>query len=423
MRVASPDSVTQIGLPETQLGIIPAWGGSTRLPKLIGIQKALPLILAGKTMAPQYARKLGAIDDVVPRERLVERCLQLLKSPPNRKSHWLQNSLPGAALAGCLAKRDLKKRTRSHYPALEKAVDVATGSLRRSHASSLKAERMAALDLAQSETTRQLLRLFFLTEKSKKSESKTDSAIRAPIRHTAVIGAGVMGAGIAHWIASRKIPVILKDINEAAVARGMQTIRQRFAEAVSSRIFTKGGAAHLYNLVAPAATAVPMMHTDLVIEAAVENMGVKKKIFADLATRTRPDTILATNTSALSITELAEAVPHPERVIGLHFFNPVHRMKLVEIVYTEKTRPEVSEACLNFVRKIGKSPVLVKDSPGFLVNRILMPYLIEAGRFFEQGVAPKKIDDAMLDFGMPVGPIQLLDDIGLDVALHGAEPM
>jgi 3-hydroxyacyl-CoA dehydrogenase / enoyl-CoA hydratase / 3-hydroxybutyryl-CoA epimerase len=422
VRVASPDAVTQIGLPETQLGIIPAWGGSTRFPKLIGIQKALPLILAGKTMAPSHARKLGAIDDVVPRERLVERCLQLLEERPKRKSFGLQNSLPGTILAGFLAKKGLKKRTRGHYPALLKAIETATGALRRTHANSLKAERVAAMDLAGGETARQLLRLFFLTEKSKKSTA-ADQVKIAEIKHTAVIGAGVMGAGIAHWIASRKIPVLLKDLDEAAVARGMQTIQQRFAEAVSSRIFSKGDAARRFHLVAPAASPVPMPQIDLVIEAAVENMAVKKKIFADLATRTRPEAILATNTSALSISELAGSVPNPERVVGLHFFNPVHRMKLVEIVYTEKTRPEVTEACLNFVRKLGKSPVLVKDSPGFLVNRILMPYLIEAGRFFEQGIDPKKIDEAMLDFGMPVGPVQLLDDIGLDVALHVAETM
>ncbi|MEO0415305.1 MAG: 3-hydroxyacyl-CoA dehydrogenase NAD-binding domain-containing protein, partial [Verrucomicrobiota bacterium] len=179
----------------------------------------------------------------------------------------------------------------------------------------------------------------------------------------------------------------------------------------------------LQHLVTPITGRVPMHNRDIIIEAAVENLATKKKIFTELAEHSRPDTILATNTSALSITELASTIPHPERVVGLHFFNPVHRMKLVEIIYTDHTSAEVKQACLDHVRKLGKSPVLVKDSPGFLVNRILMPYLIEAGRLLEMGVAPTAIDNALLSFGMPVGPIRLLDDIGLDVALHVAETM
>ena len=422
VRVASPDKVTRIGLPETMLGIIPAWGGSSRFPGLVGIQKALPLILAGTQMAPKQARKLGAVDDVVPRERLVDRCLQLMGKGIERKTYRLQNSWPGAALAGFVAKRDLRKRTRGHYPALLKAVDVVTAAPRRPLATSFKAERDAALELASREETKQLIRIFFLTEASKKTGVAVIEEV-PEIAHCTVIGSGVMGAGIAHWSASRGVPVLLKDIDEAAVARGMQTIRKRFDEAVSRRIFTKGEAAKRFGLVSPTAENVPMGHTDIVIEAAVENMDIKKKIFADLADRTRDDAILATNTSALSIADLAEAVPQPERVVGLHFFNPVHRMKLVEVIHTSETAPAVVQACLNFVRKIGKSPVLVKDSPGFLVNRILMPYLIEAGRLMEKGVDPREIDEAMLDFGMPVGPIQLLDDIGLDVALHVAETM
>ncbi|MDF1756042.1 MAG: 3-hydroxyacyl-CoA dehydrogenase NAD-binding domain-containing protein [Verrucomicrobiales bacterium] len=422
IRVASLDQSTKIGLPETLLGIIPSWGGSTRLPKLIGVQKSLSLILAGKKMAPKYAKKLGAVDDVVPRERLVERCLQLLKKRPERDSHWKTNNFAAAKIAKAVATKDVMKRTRGHYPAMLEAIDVVTAAPLRSHASSLKAERDAALELAGSETTRQMIRLFFLTEKSKKGGVDVSGEV-PKIDHVTVVGAGVMGAGIAHWTASRKIPVLLKDINEEAVARGLKTISKRFAEAVDRRIFTPGEAAERQNMVSPAAENVPMKHTDLIVEAAVENMGIKRKIFAELASRTRPDAILATNTSALSIEELSTSIPNPERVVGLHFFNPVHRMKLVEVIYTSETKPEVTQACLNFVRKIGKSPVLVQDSPGFLVNRILMPYLIEAGRLFQKGIPPKKIDEAMLDFGMPVGPIQLLDDIGLDVALHVAETM
>lgn len=423
VRVASLDKVTKIGLPETLLGIVPAWGGSTRLPKLIGVQKALPLILSAKKMAPKHAKKVGAVDDAVPRERVIPRCIQLLDSPPDRPSLWKQNNPLSCIIAKTVANRNTRQKTRGHYPALTQAIDIITSAPNASTTASLNAERDAALELAGSETTKQMIRLFFLTEKYKKSKLDCDSDKVPKINHTTVIGAGVMGAGIAHWTASRGLPVLLKDINDEAVARGMHTIGKRFAEGVKRRIFTKGQAEKLKNLVVPTSSNVPMQHTDLIVEAAVENMDIKKKIFADLADRVSDDTILATNTSALSITELSTAIPHPERVVGLHFFNPVHRMKLVEVIYTENTAPEISQACVDFVRRIGKSAVLVKDSPGFLVNRILMPYLIEAGRLFELGIHPKKIDDAMLNFGMPVGPIQLLDDIGLDVALHVANTM
>ena len=422
VRVASSGQRTKIGLPETLLGIIPAWGGSTRLPRLIGIKKSLSLILGAKKMAPQYAKKMGVVDDVVPKERLVERCLQLLSNPPPRKSFALENSRPAAALAKWLALRGLKKRTRGNYPAPVEAVEVVTAAPRRDLETSLSAERSAVLRLANDPVAGQLTRLFFLSEKSKKTNA--GSAGQVPeVRRCAVIGAGVMGAGIAHWTASRRLPVLLKDIDEDAVARGMRTIRKRFREGVNRKIFSKGEAAGLEALISPAAEAVPMKRCDLVIEAAVENMEIKKKIFEDLVSRTRPDTILSTNTSALSVTELASGIENPERVAGLHFFNPVHRMKLVEVIRPELASPETIDACLNFVRTIGKSPVLVKDSPGFLVNRILMPYLIEAGRLIETGVDPAALDRAMLDFGMPVGPARLLDDIGLDVALHVAETM
>ena len=422
IRVASPDKATKIGLPETLLGIIPAWGGSTRLPKLIGLPKALPLILGGKKLAPKHARKLGLVDDVVPRERLAQRAIQLLHQPPARKSHWKTNNRLAATVIKKMAIRDIMSKSRGKYPALIRAAEVVSAAGYRSESASLKAERDAVRGLVASGVTAQMIRLFFLTEKSKKTNIE-DAGEVSPVTKCAVIGAGVMGAGIAHWVASWGISVLLKDINEEAVAKGMQTIGKRFSEGLKRRIFTKGEAAARYQLVAPAASDVPMDNVEMIIEAAVENMEIKKKIFTDLAGRTSDDTILATNTSALSITELASAVPHPERVAGLHFFNPVHRMKLVEIIHTDETSPRVAQTCLNFVRRLGKSPVLVKDSPGFLVNRILMPYLIEAGRLFETGVDPKKLDEAMLDFGMPVGPMQLLDDIGLDVALHVAETM
>ncbi|MFV1994733.1 MAG: 3-hydroxyacyl-CoA dehydrogenase NAD-binding domain-containing protein, partial [Verrucomicrobiales bacterium] len=250
-----------------------------------------------------------------------------------------------------------------------------------------------------------------------------NAAAAAKIERTAVIGAGVMGAGIAHWLSSRKLPVILQDLSAERVAAGLSLISKRYAEAVKRRIFTRAEAARLFEHVSPAAEPVPLVLADLVIEAATEKLALKKKIFENLEKRVRPEAILATNTSALPIGEIAAGLEHPERVIGLHFFNPVHRMQLVEIVVPETTDPAVVESALAFVKAIAKLPVIVSDTPGFLVNRVLMPYLVEAGLLYQAGVSARAIDEAMLDFGMPMGPLRLLDEIGLDVALDVAQTL
>ncbi len=424
-RVASPDRATRIGLPETQLGILPAWGGSTRLPRLIGLPKALDLIVGGKQLAPKHARKLGLVDDVSPRERLVDRALQFIargKRKPSR--HPMTNHRLGAVVIRDIAEARAAKKTRGNYPAIEKAIRVVTRGVSRSLADSLRAEREAVVELAETGAAKQLIRVFFLQENAKKFHHHPEARSRA-VERTAVIGAGVMGAGIAQWVSARGLPVILQDIDPARVAAGMKAVAKVYAGAVKRRLFSPAEARHLADRIAPAATPVPLGDVDLVVEAAVERLDIKKQIFADLCARSSADTVLATNTSAMPISELAtaEGVTHPGRIVGIHFFNPVHQMKLVEIVVTDTTSAETVETALAFVRRIGKLPVVVKDSPGFLVNRILMPYLIEAGRLFERGLDPRTIDDAMLDFGMPMGPIRLLDEVGLDVALHVAETM
>jgi alkylation response protein AidB-like acyl-CoA dehydrogenase/3-hydroxyacyl-CoA dehydrogenase len=227
-----------------------------------------------------------------------------------------------------------------------------------------------------------------------------------------------MGAGIAQWLSSRDLRVILRDVDAERVAKGMAAISKIYHDGAKRHVFTPVEARQGMDRISPAPVEVPLRHTDLVIEAAVEKLELKQKIFQRLDDLTTEDTILATNTSALPVSELAAATRHPERVIGLHFFNPVHRMQLVEVVAPRQTSPEVLQRAVRFVQQIGKLPVVVSDSPGFLVNRILMPYLIEAGNLFEAGAVVTELDAAMLDFGMPMGPMSLLDEVGLDVALH-----
>lgn len=243
------------------------------------------------------------------------------------------------------------------------------------------------------------------------------------IRRCAVIGAGVMGAGIAQWLSARGLPVMLRDVNPEQVGKGLNTIARLYAEGVKRHLFTPVEACSGLDRIFPAAGEGSLDTVDLVIEAAVEKMDLKQQIFRRLDELAGPKTILATNTSALSVAEIAAATQKPGRVVGLHFFNPVHRMQLVEVIHGPETDPEVLRRAVRFVQHIGKSPVIVKDSPGFLVNRILIPYLIEAGRLFEAGARVQDLDEIMLEFGMPMGPLRLLDEVGLDVAQHVAETL
>jgi 3-hydroxyacyl-CoA dehydrogenase/enoyl-CoA hydratase/3-hydroxybutyryl-CoA epimerase len=312
---------------------------------------------------------------------------------------------------------------------VQKALDVVLqGSAMKNEADSFALERAAITELVTLDSTKNLLRLFSLQERAKKisvplaGASLNGANGKSPhgLPRTAVIGAGVMGAGIAQWISARGGRVILRDIDANRVATGMATVANLYASGQRRHTFTAREARAGRDRVSPAPTEVPLHHVDLVIEAAVEKMEVKKTIFRRLDELVSDHTILATNTSALSIAELAAATKYPHRVVGLHFFNPVHKMQLIEVVVGRDTAPEITQRALRFAQAIGKLPVLVKDSPGFLVNRILIPYMIEAGVLFWEGASVKDIDDAMLDFGMPMGPLRLIDEVGADVALDVA---
>lgn len=421
-RVASDASATRLGLPETQLGILPAWGGSTRLPALLGLPTALPLILSGKLLKGTDAKRKGLVDAVVPVEHLESHALTFLKRGLRRRPRhpFLHNSFVVSRIRK-RATRDLLAKTHGLYPGPQEALEVALASVNHPRSVSLAAERDAILRLAKRPETRQLIRLFFLQEHAKKHRHVEVEP--REIKRVAVIGAGLMGSGIAYWLSTRGLPVTLQDISDEALAKGHQSIATLYAKAKARFVLSATEAARGLDRIHLASGAVPLRQCDLVIEAAVEQLAIKKKIFADLAARSRPDTILATNTSALLIRELAEGLPHPERLLGLHFFNPVHRMQLVEVVRTDCTSDETLATGVAFVRRIGKLPVVVRDSPGFLVNRILMPYLVEAARIFEEGGDPEMIDEAMLAFGMPMGPLRLLDEVGLDVAQHVAQTL
>ncbi|MEP6667667.1 MAG: 3-hydroxyacyl-CoA dehydrogenase NAD-binding domain-containing protein [Chthoniobacter sp.] len=422
-RVASTDSATKIGLPETKLGIIPAWGGCTRLPRLLSVPKALDIILGAKVLPAKQALRAGLVDEVMPREHLLIAARRWLER--GKRDHGFTHSATVNAVVDAViapgARHDVYKKTHGNFPAIDKALEVILkGSSSWDEKDSLEREREAVTELIASDTTRQLLNLFFLQEKARKFSVTKAARDAKPVARAAVIGAGIMGAGIAQWLSARGVSVILRDIDAERVAAGMGKIAGLYAAGLRSRTFTERDVRVGMDRISPAPTEVPLKGADIVIEAAVEKMDIKKKLFQRLDELVPEDTILATNTSALSISELAAVTRHPSRVVGLHFFNPVHKMQLVEVVQGRDTSPEVAQRAVQFAQRIGKLPVLVKDSPGFLVNRILLPYMIEAAALFWQGASVADVDSAMLNFGMPMGPLRLTDEVGVDISLDVA---
>jgi 3-hydroxyacyl-CoA dehydrogenase/enoyl-CoA hydratase/3-hydroxybutyryl-CoA epimerase len=418
-RIATLDRATKIGLPETQLGILPAWGGSTRLPRLIGVAKALDIILGGKTLAAKAALRRGLIDDIAPKELLLAAAQEWIREHGREpvKTRRTKFDAIERAIAAPIARRKMMEKSRGHYPALPTALEVVARGASVSVEESLILEREAVLELAATPECRNLIGVFQLTERAKKLRVPEAEAHKpATVSRVAVIGAGVMGAAIAQWLSARGLRVLLRDIDAERVGAGMKRIAGLYANAVKARIMDAREARDGMDRVSPATGETPMEFVDLVIEAAVERMELKKEIFERLDEIAPGRALLATNTSALSISELAAGLNMPARVVGIHFFNPVHRMPLVEVISGERTSGEATATALRFVQKIGKMPVLVRDSPGFLVNRILLPYMVEAGELFANGASIEEVDGAMLDFGMPMGPLRLIDEVGLDVA-------
>jgi len=405
-RVASDDPATRIGLPETTLGLIPAWGGCTRLPWLIGVEKAAEVILKGKLYSAQEALKLGLVDEIAQRDQLIDHARKKLRAG-KRKVEGRAPATPGS--------RELAPSRQAGNAAPERALEIINKTLSISPDESLALESDAIVDLGKAESTQNLIRNFFLAEKYKKGATSRTPMER--VIHAAVIGAGVMGSGIAQWLSSRGVTVILRDIAREQIDRGLANIEKIYADAVKRGLTieekAKQGRARICGSTAP----MELRDVRFVIEAASEKMNIKKEVFRELAMEAGPKTIIATNTSALPVSELADLTVSPEHVIGMHFFNPVSRMKLVEVVIAKQTSDETRDRTLAFSRQIGKLPVVVRDSPGFLVNRVLFPYLLDAAELFEGGLEADKIDSPLMQWGMPMGPLRLIDEIGVDITV------
>lgn len=413
-RVVEESAKTRLGLPEVKLGIHPGWGGTVRLPRLIGGKEAMNLILNGHTVSGKTAAKLGIADVAVPKRQLVHAAkYYVLNKPkrhqPSRFQALTNNNIVRPILAHFIRKQLRQKIKAVHYPAPYQVVDNwEMEGVASNHAFEREAKSCSRLFF--SDTSQNLVRIFFLQEKLKRLAKNTN--FKAQKVH--VIGAGIMGGDIAAWCALRGMTVTLQDLKPAYIAPAIKRAHKLFKEKLKEPYLVQQAMDRL----------IPgdgIKDADVIIEAVIENLEVKKETFAQIEREARPDAILATNTSSIPLDEINVVLKRPERLVGIHFFNPVAKMQLVEVVMSNQSDADVITRAMSFVRSLDKLPLPVKSSPGFLVNRILMPYLLEAVKLLHEGYSKQTIDHAMTNFGMPMGPITLADTVGLDVCLSVAK--
>lgn len=431
-RLASDHAKTSIGLPEVQLGILPAWGGTTRLPRLVGLQAALDLLLTGKTVDSRKARRIGLVDDVLPHPAFHEKARDFLLAriregpvPAGAErglvKRLLEDTAPGRRLILRMARRRVEGRTGGHYPAPLRILEVLKAGAGRSVEKGLELEARTAGELLVSPVCKNLVHVFRLRERARKGKGVEEPVEPRKVESLGVVGAGVMGGGIAQLAAYHGIRVRVKDIRHEAVGQALRHARELFDKAVERRKLSPRAADQAMELVTGGVEYAGFGRVDLVVEAVVERMDVKQAVFRELEERVRDECVLATNTSSLSVDGMGEGLRRPERLCGLHFFNPVHKMPLVEVVRGSGTGDEATATAYALALALGKVPVVVRDAPGFLVNRILGPYLNEAGHLLAEGASVEAVDAAAKDFGMPMGPLRLLDEVGIDVARHAGE--
>ncbi|MBS1191693.1 MAG: 3-hydroxyacyl-CoA dehydrogenase [Rhodocyclaceae bacterium] len=414
-RIAVDEPGTRLGLPEVMLGIFPGWGGMKRLPEVIGAPAALDLMLTGKTVDARKARSLG-LADLCAAPRVMEASARglVLSGQAPRRAQGLQAALGAWPLKGLVAAKARKqvaaKARPEHYPAPYAIIDLWTRHGGNALAAPETIDRIMA-----SPTARNLVRVFFLQERLKGFGKECDFKAR----RVHVIGAGIMGGDIAAWCALRGMTVTLQDQSLERIAPALERANKLFGRRIKDRLQARSA----FDRLIPDPQGQGAAHADVVIEAIFEDAAAKQALFRALEPRLKPGAVLATNTSSLKLEDLRTALERPERLVGIHFFNPVAMMPLVEVVAAEGADPLALEQACAFVRSIDKLPLPVKSAPGFLVNAVLAPYLLEAMRCVDEGVAPATVDEAMLAFGMPMGPIELADTVGLDIALAAGKQL
>jgi 3-hydroxyacyl-CoA dehydrogenase/enoyl-CoA hydratase/3-hydroxybutyryl-CoA epimerase len=430
-RIVVDHAKTQLGLPEIEIGLLPGWGGTQRLPRVVGLERALQIILGGKRLKAAEALQWGLADAV--QQPAGNNLAIALANPVKRPKQglplrtWRQRLLESTRMGRWLilrgAERLVRRRTPDDFPPPLEALQALRIGLQEGMAAGQAYERAAIGRLAATPASRNLIQLFFQREQARKVPPKFQARQEPPIRQVGIVGAGTMGAGIAQLAALKGCEVVIREINETALAAGVLRIFALINKAVERGILPAEESQRRLNSIHGTTAWKGFSDLDLVIEAVIEELQAKKAVFREMEKEAAPSAILATNTSSLSVRQLQEGLKHPGRVAGLHFFNPVHKMPLVEVVQAPATTEEAVAALVRWAIQLGKTPIVVKDSPGFVVNRILMPYLNEAVLLAGEGMPIPRIDQAMRRFGMPMGPLELIDQVGLDVAAHIARSM
>lgn len=422
-RICTNDAKTQLGLPEVQLGLLPGSGGTQRLPRLVGLQKALDMILTGKQLRAKQAKSAGLVDDVVPHSILLDAAMKLaLAGKP--KAHHAKLNLMGKALEQTglgrkvlfeQAEKKTLEKTRGNYPAPERILEVIQKGADEGFVKGLELEARHFGQLCMTDESKALRSIFFATTQMKK-ETSVDGAEPVTMKKAGVLGGGLMGGGIAHvTVTKADVPVRLKDINHDGIVNAMRYGYDILNKKAKKRFISKAELQKRMNMLTGTVDYTGFKDADIVIEAVFEDLKVKQQMVADVEANCKEDTIFATNTSSLPIHQIAANAKRPEQVIGLHYFSPVEKMPLAEIIVHETTSPQTIATTVAFARKQGKTPIVVKDGAGFYVNRILALYMNEAANILLDGEPIEHIDEALMDFGFPVGPVTLLDEVGIDV--------
>ncbi|WP_230350528.1 fatty acid oxidation complex subunit alpha FadJ [Lelliottia sp. WAP21] len=417
-RICTDDAKTILGLPEVQLGLLPGSGGTQRLPRLVGVSTALEMILSGKQLRPRQALKAGLVDDVVPHSILLEAAVeQALKDRVTSRHLPVRERILAGPLGRSLlfnwVGKKTEQKTKGNYPATRRILDVIETGLSQGASSGYAAEAKAFGELAMTPESRALRSIFFASTEVKKDPGS--DATPAPLQSVGILGGGLMGGGIAYVTASKAaLPVRIKDINPKGINHALQYSWQLLDQKVKRRHIKRGECDRQLALISGTTDYRGFQHRDVVIEAVFESLELKQQMVAEVEQFCAPHTIFASNTSSLPIGDIATHAARPEQVIGLHFFSPVEKMPLVEVIPHAGTSPQTVATVVKLAKKLGKTPVVVADKAGFYVNRILAPYINEAMRLLTEGEKIEHVDNALVKFGFPVGPIQLLDEVGID---------
>ena len=431
-RIVSDSSRTEIGFPEVKLGIFPGWGGTARAPRMIGLANAVEMITSGNSVNAQESLKSGLISDIVSVGDLLPAAIRMIRAEQasgeymQDRERWngpIQISETELGFLGATASAVIQQQTKGHYPAPIAALEVMLGGAMVDVDAALEMEAEGMSTLFGSPVNASLLNVFFLTDRNKRDTGVSADVKPDEIGTAAVIGAGIMGAGIAAANVKRKVHVTLTDANRNALEKGVASILEEVSFNKQTRQSDVGRVIDYAPLLNATASDAEIATADLVIEAVVENEGVKRQIYERLESQLKPSAILASNTSTIPITQLAEGLSRPEQFCGVHFFNPVRKMKLVEVIRGEKTNDETVATAVAYAKRLGKSPIVVNDGPGFLVNRLLLPYMNESLELLAEGAEIKFIEKVAKSFGMPMGPITLYDMVGIDTAFYAGRTM